>query len=180
MGYKYRQTCLTRAAHRRFEKVDDVHAFRDLQMAVGHLDPAACPAEVHMYPRHFGVTFRERAEPLRALAGGGITAALPQLVGVTGQVLSVAGPLAAFLGPIVGQLQSYLDQRLRAELDARDAAFAAEIRELRQTTTQRQQNDPKFAAELARRAFAETLAEEALLGKRVEPSARLSFDDLGF
>jgi len=28
---------------------------------VGHLDPDGCDTELHMYPRHFGVTFRDRA-----------------------------------------------------------------------------------------------------------------------
>lgn len=29
---------------------------------VCHLDPAACATEPHMYPRHFGVTFRAEAD----------------------------------------------------------------------------------------------------------------------
>ena len=126
---------------------------------------------------------RERGEALgRTLFGGGdVSQTLPSLMTLTGALVPGLGPFMALLAPITQKPTAYLDERLAQELARRESALVARLDEdrFRSDYTRRLEEDPAFRREQARRAFEETLAEEARRGTRSEPVASDLVTDFG-
>lgn len=113
---------------------------------------------------------RDPGQALRGFMAG----AAPYLLGV--------GPLLALLAPLTDQVFSRLEERLESELNKREERLLARLEEerFRADYSRRLKEDPAFARAEARRAFEQTLDEEAALGRRIEPtSADLSLSDFG-
>lgn len=126
---------------------------------------------------------RERGESLgRTLFGGGETSqTLPALMMMTGALVPGLGPFMALLAPITQKLTAYLEERLAQELARRESALVARLDEdrFRADYSRRLQEDPAFRRQEARRAFEQTLAEEARRGTRSEPVAADLVSDFG-
>lgn len=97
------------------------------------------------------------------------------LVSGIGQFVPGAGAFSALMAPLIEKLEGYLDERLEKRLRKHEAALSARLEEDRFRTdfTRRFKEDPAFAAEQAKKAFRETLAEEKALGKRIHRSIDL-------
>ncbi len=114
---------------------------------------------------------REKGESLaNALFGGqGLAQSLPSLFSGVGQFVPGLGPFMTLLAPLTEKLLSHFEERLQQELAKQESLFTARLEEERfqRDFTRRLKEDPDFAREQARRAFEQTVAEEAALGKRV-------------
>jgi len=147
--------------------------------ALGQRGAAAAERDLQLGERQaFGQLFgtvgeaREKGESLANVLFGGqeITQALPSLISGVGQFVPGLGPFMTLLAPLTEHLLGYLEERLQQELAKQEALFTARLEEerFRRDFTRRLEEDPRFAREQARRAFEQTLAEEAAVGKRIQ------------
>ena len=125
---------------------------------------------------------REKGESFANLLFGGqdMTQALPSLISGVGQFIPGLGPFMTLLAPLTEKLLGYLEERLQQELAKQEALFTARLEEerFRRDYTRRLEEDPQFAREQAKRAFEQTLAEEAVLGKRIQRTTADLLTDL--
>ncbi len=125
---------------------------------------------------------REKGESLANVLFGGqdMTQALPSLISGVGQFIPGLGPFMTLLAPLTEKLLGYLEDRLQQELAKQEALFTARLEEerFRRDYSRRLEEDPRFAREQAKRAFEQTLAEEAVLGKRIQRTTADLLTDL--
>ena len=125
---------------------------------------------------------REKGESFaNALFGGqGMTQSLPSLISGVGQFVPGLGPFMTLLAPLTEKLLGYLEERLQQELAKQESLFTARLEEerFRRDFTRRLKEDPAFAREQAKKAFEQTLAEEAAVGKRIQKTTADLLTDL--
>jgi len=126
---------------------------------------------------------REKGESLAnaLFGGGGVTQNLPSLISGVGQFIPGLGPFMTLLAPLTEKLLGYLEERLHQELAKMESSFLARLDEeaFKRDYARRLKDDPQFAREEARRAFEQTLAEEAVLGKRIHKTTADLITDFG-
>jgi len=117
---------------------------------------------------------REKGELLgRMLLSGEVN--VSQLLSGVGPLLAGMGPFAALLAPLTEKLMAYVDERLEQELKVQASALRAELAtELFVADFEKRfREDPAFAQEQAQKAFLQTLREEAMHGRRIDPQGSL-------
>ena len=126
---------------------------------------------------------REKGESLAnaLFSEGGVTQNLPSLISGVGQFIPGLGPFMTLLAPLTEKLLGYLEERLQQELAKMEASFLARLDEeaFKRDYSRRLKEDPQFARDEARRAFEQTLAEEAVLGKRIHKTTADLITDFG-
>lgn len=126
---------------------------------------------------------REKGESFAQLlfGGGSPSQTIPALISGAGQFVPGLGPFMALLGPLTEKLLGYLEERLQQELKKQEERINARLEEdrFRMDYARRFQEDPRFAREQAREALARTLAEEAVLGKRIQKTTADLLTDFG-